>query len=53
MTTAVDIDRGAVSDMTSTKSWVSDPVGELVRVLTQRQWTEEEKCSAHIMASSV
>jgi len=53
MATAVDSDRGTVSDMTSMKSWASDPVGELVGVLAQRQWTEEEKCSAHTMASSV
>ena len=50
MTTAVDIDRGAVSDMTSMESWTSDPVGgtttdtvnELVAGLVQRQSTEEE-----------
>ena len=50
MATAVDSGRGAVSDMTSMESWTSDPVGgtasdivgELVAVLAQRQWTEEE-----------
>ena len=50
MATAVDSGRGAVSDMTSMESWASDPVGgtasdtvgELVAVLAQRQWTEEE-----------
>ena len=50
MTTAVDSGRGVVSDMTSMESWTSDPVGgtvsdtvgELVAVLAQRQWTEEE-----------
>ena len=50
MATAVDNGRGAVSDMTSMESWASNPVhgtasdtvGELVAVLAQRQWTEEE-----------
>ena len=50
MATAVDSGRGAVSDMTSMESWTSDPVGgtasdtvgELVAVLAQRRWTEEE-----------
>ena len=49
MATAVDSGRGAVSDMTSMESWMSDPVGgtasdaagELVAVLAQRQSTEE------------
>uniref|UniRef100_M8CWL7 1,3-beta-glucan synthase n=1 Tax=Aegilops tauschii TaxID=37682 RepID=M8CWL7_AEGTA len=51
MATAVDSDRDAMSDMTSMESWASDPVGELVGVLAQRQWTEKEKCSAYAMAS--
>ena len=50
MATAVDSGSGAVSDMTSMDSWMSDPVigtasdtvDELVTVLAQRQWTEEE-----------
>ena len=40
MASAVDSEHGAVSDMKSTKSWASDPVGELVGVLAQRQWTD-------------
>ena len=50
MATAVDSGRGAMSDMTNMESWTSHPaggtasdtVGELVAVLAQRQWTEEE-----------
>ena len=50
MATAVDSGRGAVSAMTSMESWASDrgggttsdTVGELVAVLAQSQWTEEE-----------
>ena len=50
MATAVDSGCGTVSDMTSMESWASDPVGgtasdtigELVAVLAQRRWKEEE-----------